>query len=104
MSKKTSTLEKIAIGALGVIGGLLIGKALSDNKQADKVKDEKKEETQMTYTDVENYDKMEELMTCPITCCIMTEPYIIPECGHNFEKDSIIEYVRKNKICPLCRK
>ena len=37
MSKRTGTLEKIAIGALGVIGGLLIGKALSDNTQKSKV-------------------------------------------------------------------
>ena len=33
----------------------------------------------------------------------MTDPYIIPECGHNFQKEDIIEYVQKNNMCPMCR-
>lgn len=33
----------------------------------------------------------------------MTDPVIIPECGHNFEKKDIIEYISKNGKCPLCR-
>ena len=30
MSKKSSIWEKLAIGAVGVIGGLMIGKKISD--------------------------------------------------------------------------
>ena len=101
MSKKTGTIEKVVIGALGVIGGLLIGKAVGELTKEEKQK--AKVEEKVTHTDIENYDKIEELMTCPITYCIMTDPVIIPECGHNFEKKDIIEFLKKNGQCPLCR-
>lgn len=35
MSKKSSTFEKIAIGAVGIIGGLLLGKAIKDNSKSE---------------------------------------------------------------------
>ena len=74
MSKKSNTrsiLTNIGIGALGVLGGLLIGKAINDSSN-----NEKKEALvnidPTEYTkNIEDYDNVENLMICPITNCLM---------------------------------
>ena len=74
MSKKNNTSSiwgKIGIGALGVLGGLLIGKAISDSNN-----NEKKEAIinidPTEYTkNIDDYDNVENLMICPITNCLM---------------------------------
>ena len=34
----------------------------------------------------------------------MQEPMTIPHCGHSFEKKVIIDCLKKNPSCPICRK
>lgn len=102
----SSILGKIAIGVVGVISGLLIGKAVEEltKEEAPQVKPTKRMADSCEYTkNVENYDTIEELMTCPITNCIMKYPVIIPECGHTFEKEQIEKWVAAHKHCPLCK-
>ena len=80
-----SVLEKIAIAALGVAGGLLIGKVVSDSKISSSKVEQKDTEKPSKYTkNVEDYDNIEELMTCPISGELMADPVIVTECGHTF--------------------
>jgi hypothetical protein len=43
---------------------------------------------------------MEDTFCCPITLEQFTEPIVIPECGHTFDKKSL-ESLHQKK-CPLC--
>lgn len=42
----------------------------------------------------------------PITNEVMLDPHIIQECGHTFDRESILEWFNRNRLnltCPLCR-
>lgn len=32
----------------------------------------------------------------------MTDPIIISKCGHTFQKDALLSWMNKKKVCPLC--
>lgn len=86
MSRKkdnSSVWSKLVIGALGLIGGLLIGKAINNNdnnenkeKKVVKVVRAKVDPTEYTKN-IDDYDNVENLMICPITNCLMQHPYIV---------------------------
>lgn len=101
----SSVWSKLAIGALGLIGGLLIGKAISDsdNKEKKVIKESRIKVDPTEYTkNTDDYDNVENLMICPITNCLMQHPYIVIECGHTFEKEQIFKWVEAHHRCPLC--
>jgi hypothetical protein len=41
-------------------------------------------------------------MVCPITLDKITFPVKTP-CGHIFEKENIIEWIKEKRTCPVCR-
>lgn len=43
----------------------------------------------------------EDALCCPITFIPFTNPVIIPECGHTFDRDALVQY--KKRECPTCR-
>ncbi len=46
----------------------------------------------------------EELFTCPITLDIMDHPATTTPCGHMFDMDAIVSYLKAaGNICPVCR-
>ncbi|KAJ6235580.1 ring-type e3 ubiquitin transferase [Anaeramoeba flamelloides] len=42
-------------------------------------------------------------MFCPFTKKIFHDPFCLP-CGHNFEKSEIDNYLKSNRVCPICKK
>lgn len=40
---------------------------------------------------------------CPISLSIMTDPVVL-ECGHTFDRDSLMEWLKTSNGCPTCRK
>jgi hypothetical protein len=40
---------------------------------------------------------------CPITLDIMRHPVKVNPCGHTFEREAILQWVRRESHCPLCR-
>ena len=45
-----------------------------------------------------------ELFTCPITLDIMDNPATTTPCGHMFDMDAIVPYLKTaGNICPVCR-
>lgn len=43
----------------------------------------------------------EDALCCPVTFIPFTDPVIIPECGHTFDRESLADY--KKRECPTCR-
>ena len=43
----------------------------------------------------------DDALCCPVTLIPFTNPVIIPECGHTFDREALVEY--KKRECPTCR-
>ena len=43
----------------------------------------------------------EDALCCPVTFIPFTNPVIVPECGHTFDREALVQY--KKKECPTCR-
>lgn len=50
------------------------------------------------------YEKINTIMTCPVTMEWMSEPWSIYGCNHTFDKRTISILLNGNARCPLCRK
>ena len=91
----------IAIGALGALIGTKVIPELFDTPEEEKKTEKPKKividpSTENTLSQIESfYD--------PITSTLFTDPQVTT-CGHTFEKQLLIEWIKKSGTCPTCRK
>ncbi len=49
------------------------------------------------------YENLDQEFKCNLSLEVMNDPVIL-ECGHNFDRQILIEVLKKDNSCPLCRK
>ncbi|KAG2379340.1 hypothetical protein C9374_007479 [Naegleria lovaniensis] len=64
-------------------------------------------QTQGTESDTQKLKLMNDTCQTELTCCICYNWFVEPtmlQCGHNFCKKCLYDWLAKNQSCPLCRK
>jgi STIP1 homology and U-box containing protein 1 len=112
-SSNSGSIWKLAGAlALGAVAGFGVFKLLESNNKS------KKKEESTSNNEIPSYSKNTtttndihtketeesiESFLCPISQEIMTDPVVTPE-GISYDKKSILQWLSKNKICPLSKK
>ncbi|KAL4450498.1 hypothetical protein ABPG74_019396 [Tetrahymena malaccensis] len=113
--KQSSGAGMVFAGLLGAaIGGIgtLIYKSLQDDKETDKGKGQKVPISSQENSNCDSKNSQQstkqfeenENIFCPISFVPMTDPYLLKNCGHSFQKEAIDQCLEKKLECPLCRK
>ncbi|KAL4486360.1 hypothetical protein ABPG72_007146 [Tetrahymena utriculariae] len=99
-----ATLAGVVIGGIGslIYSGIKDDKKTNDGDKGQKVKSQVDNNQNVNQT--ANQFEQNENIFCPISFVPMTDPYLLKNCGHSFQKETIDQCLQKKLECPLCRK
>ncbi|CAK74468.1 unnamed protein product (macronuclear) [Paramecium tetraurelia] len=91
-------LGGLAIGVVGTIFGM---KAMNNEQSQTNSQSKSNPEPSQITSDGEQFL---ETLCCPITGELIVDAAQLSTCGHTFEKFVLLEWLKKSKNCPQCRK
>lgn len=113
MERTKEKKSSFGAGLFCALAGLavgVIGKIIYDDIKEDSSDKDKKKQTESSNNPIENDPNRQvtadwseyESFLCPISQEIMNDPVITPK-GISFERKSIINWLKKNKTCPITK-
>ncbi|CAD8165731.1 unnamed protein product [Paramecium octaurelia] len=91
-------LGGLAIGVIGTIFGM---KAINNEQSQTNSQVQSNPQPSQITSDGEQFL---ETLCCPITGELIVDAAQLSTCGHTFEKNALLQWLKKSNVCPQCRK